>query len=93
MLVTIVDRAKMDRTYGTPAFAGVALVTVAFGNTCLVCGAPRGKSELKRFHEWGEFYEVDTWINECGHVDKYRDVLAEAAGLAAALSAAVSESG
>lgn len=78
MRVTVVDRKAMDEKYGTPAFKGVELRTVEILDCCPECGFSRGQPTKQRFHEWGEYYEVDCWTNPCGHGDKYADVLREA---------------
>lgn len=53
-------------------------VTVEIANTCPVCGGPRGEPQHKSFYECGAWYNVNTWENPCGHIDKYKDVLVEA---------------
>jgi len=77
MRVTVVDRARMDAIYGTPAFNGVVLRSVTISKSCPVCGEMRGQPRMERFHEWGMFYSVSMWRNDCGHVDNYADVLLE----------------
>lgn len=52
-------------------------VTVEIADRCPQCGGPRGKPKLHRFHENGDWFTVHVWENPCGHVDRYRDVLAE----------------
>lgn len=70
-LVTIVDR-------GTgPSYQGITLETVRVEWTCPKCGKPRGPVRYRTFCEDGEYYSVSVWENECGHVDKYEDVLKE----------------
>ena len=44
---------------------------------------PRGEPQAIRWHEDGDWYVTDQWRSPCGHVDLYRDVLAEARQLAA----------
>ena len=78
MRVKVVDRQAMADRYGTPSFNGVVLRTVEILDVCPVCGKQRATPSKSRYHEWGEFYEVDTWMNACGHVDSYTDVLREA---------------
>lgn len=53
-------------------------VTINIADTCPVCGGKRGEPKGKRFCEDGEWFDVDTWENPCGHVDMYRDCLIEA---------------
>lgn len=54
-------------------------VTVRIEDTCPVCGGPRGEVVPRSFCEDGEWYVLDTWVNPCGHMDMYKDVLIEAA--------------
>ena len=68
MIVTIIKRHGWH----------ISTPRVNIADTCPVCGGPRGKRYHHRFHETGEWYNVDRWDNPCGHVDKYRDVLKEA---------------
>jgi len=82
MLVTVVDRASMNRKWGAAAFRGVEKVDIYISRDCPVCGEPRGVPRPTTFHEFGEHYSVDTWTNACGHVDKYRDLLTECRRLA-----------
>ena len=79
MNVTIVDRATMDSRWGTSAFRGVVLRSIQISGRCPICGGLRGIPKKERFHEFGEFYYVDTWKNSCGHLDKYETVLKETA--------------
>ena len=63
-------------------YSGTRNVTIA--DTCPVCGGKRGEPKFRSFCEDGEWYGADVWTNECGHVDKYAAVLAEAKALVAA---------
>jgi hypothetical protein len=47
---------------------------------CPRCGGPRGVPVTTHQYEDGEHYWVDTWTNQCGHLDRYTDVIAEAHG-------------
>ena len=58
---------------------GTRNVTIA--DTCPVCGGKRGMPTVRNFCEDGEWYSIDAWTNECGHIDKYVNVLAEAKAL------------
>lgn len=78
LTVTVVDRKAMEDCYGTSSFSGVIKRTVEILPVCPVCGELRGEIRNHRFHEWGEWHDVDVWTNPCGHVDRYRDVLREA---------------
>jgi hypothetical protein len=66
----------MDRTRKS---ADDYLRTIEIANTCPSCGGPRGKPFQRTIYEHGRPYTVSEWDNPCGHVDTYRDVLAEAA--------------
>jgi hypothetical protein len=53
-------------------------MTVTISKTCPVCGGKRGEPKSYRFCEDGEWFTVNTWENDCGHVDSYRDCYFEA---------------
>ena len=55
----------------------VRVVTIA--TRCPVCGGPRGEPRNLNQYEDGESYSVDVWRNACGHLDRYADVVQEAA--------------
>jgi hypothetical protein len=42
-------------------------------NTCPICGSKRGKPKWHNQPEDGEWFQVNIWHNECGHIDTYRD--------------------
>ncbi|MDX8367710.1 hypothetical protein [Cytobacillus sp. IB215665] len=42
--------------------------------TCPTCGQEMGQPTAKQFCEDGEFYNVNVWENDCGHVAKYTDL-------------------
>ncbi len=54
----------------------ISAVTIAA--TCPECGGPRGEATRHSRTVDGVLYSVDQWTNECGHVDYYSAVLAEA---------------
>lgn len=54
---------------------------IEIGDNCPVCGGPRGEPTPYRFHDTGEWHEVDRWDNPCGHVDTYKNCLVEAGGI------------
>lgn len=60
-------------------YVGLCVVTVTISTLCVVCGGPRGYDAIEpyRFHDDGEWYNVDRWTNRCGHVDAYANVLRE----------------
>lgn len=45
---------------------------------CPVCGQPRGKIKTVRSYDGSMVLFCDGWSNDCGHIDKYDDVIAEA---------------
>ena len=51
--------------------------TVRISELCPLCGEKRGEPYPYRFHEDGEWHDVQKWDNPCGHIDKYRDVYFE----------------
>lgn len=78
MRVTVVDRDAMRRIWNMPGLFRVILRTVTIADTCPVCGGKRGEPVKRLFHEDGESYCADTWVNPCGHIDLYQNVLREA---------------
>jgi hypothetical protein len=53
-------------------------VEIEIGDTCPVCGGPRGEPYGYNFIEDDTPYFVHKWDNPCGHMDLYADVLVEA---------------
>lgn len=53
--------------------------TVALEWECPVCGEPRGEVHGGHSYDGSLPVVVSTWENPCGHIDKYSDVLQEAA--------------
>ena len=51
--------------------------TIEVGDKCLVCGGPRAEPQSYTFCEDGEWFTVDQWHNECGHVEPYEIVYKE----------------
>ena len=78
MEVTVIDREAMRQTWGHGLYSPI-LKTVEIVPTCPKCGGPRGEPRLQRQCEDGEWFNVSRWDNPCGHIDKYTDVLVEAA--------------
>jgi hypothetical protein len=72
--VTIMYRGTYDGGSGWRYYPVKATIAA----TCPVCGGPRGEPVMRRFCEDGEWFDLDTWENPCGHIDLYRDVYAEA---------------
>jgi hypothetical protein len=78
MVVTVVDREAMRKLWGTPGLFKVITKTVEIGDKCPVCGGLRGTPVKRPFCEDEDFYSVDCWVNPCGHIDYYPNVLEEA---------------
>lgn len=57
---------------------GVYAIDVRLRWRCPICGKPRGKITRGRSYDGSLCLDVDTWVNSCGHVDKYVDVRREA---------------
>lgn len=72
--VRIIDRSG----WGVPNASYPTVRTVSIAWVCPVCGGPRGEPSETNFIEDGEWLNVHTWSNPCGHVDAYQDVLIEA---------------
>ncbi|HGS4936979.1 TPA: hypothetical protein ACMDTC_004283 [Vibrio parahaemolyticus] len=56
-------------------------MTVEIGDRCPKCGSLRGKPKWLRQCEDGEYFDVQVWDNDCGHVDAYKEVFNEAKAL------------
>jgi len=80
MTVTVRDRSS-EAPWGH-GLTSPCVRTVAISATCPKCGGERGEPRNLNQFDDGAYYSVDTWTNPCGHVDYYRDVLAEARELA-----------
>jgi hypothetical protein len=83
MIVTVLDRAAMDATWGSGP-TQVITRRVEIADTCPQCGGPRGAPNGYNGHEDGVSYWVNVWLNSCGHTDYYVAVLAEARRIAEA---------
>jgi hypothetical protein len=53
-------------------------VAIDIADICPVCGGKRGELKNHRFYEDGDWFDVDTWRNPCGHIDSYKNCLIEA---------------
>ncbi|MBE8233009.1 MAG: hypothetical protein HAW67_04680 [Endozoicomonadaceae bacterium] len=73
MRATIMYRNSYDGGDGWTFYP----MTVNISTCCPQCGEPRGSTTTRRFCEDGEWFDVDTWENACGHVDRYHDVYQE----------------
>jgi hypothetical protein len=56
------------------AYDGI-YVTVKW--VCPVCGGPRGDIYTTVSYDGGRRLHCDGWVNPCGHVDQYADVVRE----------------
>lgn len=45
---------------------------------CPKCGGPRGEVFKTRSYDGSRILDCDGWVNPCGHIDKYADMVAEA---------------
>jgi hypothetical protein len=61
-----------------PEHEGVDGISVTLNWTCPQCGGPRGEVYKTRSYDGSRILHCDGWLNPCGHVDKYSDVVREA---------------
>lgn len=80
MTVTVRDRAA-ERPWGS-GYTDPVTRTVAISAYCPRCGEKRGEPTGQNQCDDGAFYWVQVWANPCGDVDRYADVIKEAAQLA-----------
>jgi hypothetical protein len=52
--------------------------TIVADWVCLQCGAQRGEMHAVRVYNGSQRFAVDGWHNDCGHVEKYDQVLTSA---------------
>ncbi len=50
---------------------GMLSLTVVLPWQCMHCGGPRGKPVKGISYDGSRRLQVDTWVNPCGHVEKY----------------------
>lgn len=54
------------------------LVTIEISDNCPKCGAKRGVKRWEGLsYDGSRRLNVDCWANECGHIDKYSEVIRE----------------
>lgn len=54
------------------------LVTIEISDNCPKCGAKRGVNRWRGLsYDGSRRLDVDCWSNECGHIDKYSEVIKE----------------
>jgi rubredoxin len=58
---------------------GIHKTTVTLEWVCPVCEEPRGEVKKVLSYDGSRRMQVDGWENPCCHVDKYADVIQEAA--------------
>jgi len=58
---------------------GVHAAFVRLRWVCPTCGRPRGEIKKTVSYDGSRYLPCDGWDNPCGHVDKYSDVIFEAA--------------
>lgn len=51
------------------------LISLEISDFCPICGKPRGKIYGTHSYDGSLRLNVDGWINDCGHVDKYSDIV------------------
>jgi len=81
MTVTVRDRAS-EAPWGVGLTSPVTR-KITISAFCPIDGRRRGEPHSLNSCDDGAFYSVDAWDNPCGHLDTYRDVLAEARAMAA----------
>ena len=79
--VTIRDAPREAAEWGHGR-GGIRTKTVTVPWVCPVCGGPRGVPFRTTIRDDGDAARADAWNNECGHVDMWEHVIAEAAALA-----------
>jgi hypothetical protein len=52
-------------------------MAVTISAACPLCGCERGDPKQHRFHEDGEWFTVQKWKNDCGHMDLYSNLYRE----------------
>ena len=57
---------------------GIRAAKVILKWECPVCGEMRGETTTGRSYDGSKILYCNTWINPCGHIDKYSDIREEA---------------
>ena len=76
-VMTVTVRDRLSESWGSGRGA-VVTRKVTISAYCPKCGQQRGEPKGMNLCDDGEWYWVQAWVNPCGHVDYYTDVLAEA---------------
>ncbi|MGV9818389.1 hypothetical protein [Nocardia xishanensis] len=87
MTVTVRDRSA-EAPWGVGLTSPVTRQVTISAN-CPRCGQRRGEPRGLNQVDDGAHYWVQVWINPCGHVDMYADVVVEAAARLEAASGAL----
>ena len=53
-------------------------IAVTVNWVCPKCGGPRGDVTKVRSYDGSRILYCDGWVNPCGHIDQYADVVSEA---------------
>lgn len=77
MTVTVRDR-NAEAPWGSGRTNPITRQVTISAN-CPVCGERRGEPEGVNQYDDGASYWVQVWANPCGHIDRYADVVIEAA--------------
>lgn len=77
MIVTVRDRSA-EPPWGSSGPTRPATRTVEISDHCPTCHGPRGEPQGQNVCDDGVYYWVQKWLNPCGHLDMYHDVIAEA---------------
>lgn len=78
MNVRVPDR---DANWGIPGAPAIVVRCVVIPRRCPACGGPRGNAHPVHIQDTPVNLSWDRWDNPCGHLDLFRDVIAEAAAL------------
>lgn len=73
-------RQRTMKTVTVPAcidHAGIHSMQVTLVWSCPECGGARGEPYQAISWDGSRRLFVDSWVNPCGHIDKYRDVRKE----------------
>jgi hypothetical protein len=73
-MISVLDRSH----WGKPNCPYPLVRLIILDWTCPICGGPRGTIYNRTHHEDGSTLLINVWLNPCGHVDKYQDVIEEA---------------
>ena len=76
MTVSVLDRSTWGTNLPYPMLRHVTISKI-----CPCCGGKRGEPKVSRQYDNGDWRDVHTWRNPCGHIDKYSEVLKEASKL------------